>query len=93
MPALVYFARPGGEGRPKPGYVELVIAAAREWRLPEDHIVSLRGLAGRARARRRRAQARGIQMSRPAKLIRHVVIRGRVQGVGFRAFVEEQAAP
>ena len=23
-PALVYFARPGGEGRPKPGYIELV---------------------------------------------------------------------
>jgi hypothetical protein len=28
-PALVYFARPAAEGRPKPGYIELVVAAAR----------------------------------------------------------------
>ena len=41
MPALVYFARPRGEGRPKPGYIELVIAAAREWDLPPRHIRSL----------------------------------------------------
>lgn len=41
VPALVYIARPGGEGRPKPGYIELVIAAAREWDLPEDYIRSL----------------------------------------------------
>ncbi len=40
-PALVYFARPGGEGRPKPGYLELVLAAAREWDLPEPYIRSL----------------------------------------------------
>ena len=41
MPALVYYARPRGEGRPKPGYIELVIAAAREWNLPPRHIRSL----------------------------------------------------
>jgi hypothetical protein len=41
MPALVYFARPRGEGRPKPGYIELVIAAAREWDLPPRHIRAL----------------------------------------------------
>jgi AIG2-like family len=41
MPALVYFARPRGEGRPKPGYIELVVAAAREWNLPPRHIRSL----------------------------------------------------
>ena len=40
-PALVYFARASGEGRPKPGYVELVVAAAREWDLPLRHIRSL----------------------------------------------------
>lgn len=40
-PALVYFARPGGEGRPKPNYMELVVAAAREWRLPPDYIAGL----------------------------------------------------
>jgi len=41
VPALVYFARPRGEGRPKPGYIELVIAAAREWSLPEDYVRAL----------------------------------------------------
>jgi hypothetical protein len=41
MLALVYFARPRGEGRPKPGYIELVIAAAREWNLPPRHIRAL----------------------------------------------------
>lgn len=39
--ALVYYARPRGEGRPRPGYIELVIAAAQEWRLPEDYVRSL----------------------------------------------------
>jgi hypothetical protein len=39
--ALVYVARPGAEGRPKPGYMELVIAAAREWELPVDHLAAL----------------------------------------------------
>ena len=41
--ALVYLARPGGLGRPKPGYMELVIAAAREWNLPADYIAALQG--------------------------------------------------
>jgi hypothetical protein len=39
--ALVYLARPSEEGRPKPGYMELVIAAAREWNLPAAYIRSL----------------------------------------------------
>ncbi len=30
-------------------------------------------------------------MSEEATIIRHVVVRGRVQGVGFRAFVEHHA--
>jgi hypothetical protein len=41
MPALVYLGRWRGEGRPKPGYMELVVAAAREWQLPEAYIRSL----------------------------------------------------
>jgi hypothetical protein len=45
VPALIYFARPGREGRPKPGYIELVIKAAREWSLPEDYIASLQHCA------------------------------------------------
>jgi hypothetical protein len=40
--ALVYVARPRGLGRPKSGYMELVIAAALEWKLPAGHIASLR---------------------------------------------------
>ena len=58
MPALVYFARPGGEGRPKPGYIELVIAAAREWDLPDAYIRALEGC--RVGAAARRADARKI---------------------------------
>jgi gamma-glutamylcyclotransferase (GGCT)/AIG2-like uncharacterized protein YtfP len=45
MPALVYFARPRGEGRPKSGYIELVLAAAREWQLPASYIRSLEACA------------------------------------------------
>ena len=41
VPALVYLARPSGEGRPKPGYIELVVAAAREWQLPAGYIDGL----------------------------------------------------
>ena len=44
-PCLVYFARPGTEGRPKSGYIELVLAAAREWDLPAAYIHWLEGFA------------------------------------------------
>ena len=40
--ALVYLARPGDTGRAKAGYMELVIAAALEWQLPQAYIASLR---------------------------------------------------
>jgi acylphosphatase len=30
-------------------------------------------------------------MSEPVRIVRHVMFRGRVQGVGFRAFVEDMA--
>jgi hypothetical protein len=36
--ALVYLARPTGEGRPKPGYMELVISAARQWELHGGYV-------------------------------------------------------
>ncbi len=42
-PALVYLARPHGEGRAKAGYMELVVAAAREWKFPPSYIASLEG--------------------------------------------------
>ena len=39
--ALVYLARPSGLGRPRRGYIELVVAAAREWGLPEPYVATL----------------------------------------------------
>jgi len=39
--ALVYIARRQGEGVPRPGYIPLVVEAAREWRLPEPYIRSV----------------------------------------------------
>ena len=41
--ALVYLGRPRPLGRAKIGYMELVIQAALEWRLPELYIDALRG--------------------------------------------------
>jgi hypothetical protein len=39
--ALVYLGRGHAGGKPKPGYQELVVAAAQEWALPEAHIRAL----------------------------------------------------
>ena len=41
LPALVYILRRSGKGRPRPGYIHLVVEAARDWGLPEDHIDAL----------------------------------------------------
>jgi cation transport regulator ChaC len=40
--ALVYVGRRAAEGRAKPGYMELVIAAAEEWKMPDRHIAVLK---------------------------------------------------
>jgi hypothetical protein len=40
--ALVYVARARPRGIPRPGYMEIVIAAARECGLPADYVASLR---------------------------------------------------
>jgi len=37
----VYIARRQGEGTPRPGYIPLVVEAAREWQLPEIYIRSI----------------------------------------------------
>jgi len=55
--ALVYVAREVAReraaGRPKPGYQDLVVAAARAWNLPEDYVGKLaRWAPGRAGAPR-----------------------------------------
>jgi gamma-glutamylcyclotransferase (GGCT)/AIG2-like uncharacterized protein YtfP len=39
--ALVYIASKAGEGRARPGYMHLVVAAAREWQLPQSYVRSL----------------------------------------------------
>jgi AIG2-like family len=40
--SLVYVARPRAPGRPKAGYMELVLAAAQTWKLPPAYITSLK---------------------------------------------------
>ena len=77
---------------PKPGYMELVVAAAREWNLPPDYIASLqRWLPARALG----AGARkfwGVRMDVIRRfVVRRIIICGRVQGVGFRAWTELMA--
>jgi len=39
--ALVYIARPCGHGKPKPGYLELVTAAARAWDFPQSYVCEI----------------------------------------------------
>ena len=36
--ALFYIARRRGEGRPRPGYMNVVIEAARDWKMPERQL-------------------------------------------------------
>lgn len=38
VPALIYLLRRRGPGRPHPGYIESIAAAAREWALPERYV-------------------------------------------------------
>jgi hypothetical protein len=42
LPALVYILRRPGHGTPRPGYVHLVIEAARDWGLPDRYVAALR---------------------------------------------------
>ena len=41
VPAMIYLLRRRTPGRPKPGYVEVIAASARGWRLPERYIRSV----------------------------------------------------
>jgi len=40
-PALVYLAPERGGGKARPGYQELVVAAARDWQLPASYVTRL----------------------------------------------------
>jgi len=48
--ALTYVARTRHAGRPRPGYQSLVVAAARDWNLPEDYVGGLARLLSRFRS-------------------------------------------
>jgi len=39
--AIVYIARWEGAGTPRPGYIGLVVDAARDWKLPERYVRSV----------------------------------------------------
>jgi hypothetical protein len=41
VPAMIYLLRRRKPGQPKPGYVEMIAAAARDWHLPEPYIRSV----------------------------------------------------
>ena len=40
--ALIYLGHTGAEGHARPGYMDVVLDAAREWELPADYIEQLR---------------------------------------------------
>jgi hypothetical protein len=41
LSAMVYLLRRSAAGRPRPGYVEMIAAAARDWQLPEEYVRSV----------------------------------------------------
>jgi len=41
VPAMVYLLRRRSPGQPKPGYIELIAASARDWNLPERYVRSV----------------------------------------------------
>jgi hypothetical protein len=41
VPAMIYLLRRRVAGRPRPGFIEMIAAAARGWRLPERYIRSV----------------------------------------------------
>ena len=65
QPALVYIAVRQGEGTPRPGYMAIVVAAARDWATAgalyslADALVAF-GLAGRPGERHRRCRMKGL---------------------------------
>jgi Gamma-glutamyl cyclotransferase, AIG2-like len=45
LPAMIYLLRRRATGRPKRGYIEMIAAFARDWKLPEDHVRSVERLS------------------------------------------------
>jgi gamma-glutamylcyclotransferase (GGCT)/AIG2-like uncharacterized protein YtfP len=52
--ALLYLGRRPGQGRPRRDYLQSVIAAARDWKLPPGYIARLERCAARATAGERK---------------------------------------
>jgi hypothetical protein len=46
VPVLIYILRRQVRGRPKPGYVEMIAASARSWKLPERYVRSIECWSG-----------------------------------------------
>jgi hypothetical protein len=46
LPAMIYLLRRKAPGRPRLGYVEMIAASARIWKLPERYIQSIERLRG-----------------------------------------------
>jgi soluble lytic murein transglycosylase-like protein len=42
---MIYRLRRRSAGRPKPGYVEMIAASARAWKLPEAYVRSVERLS------------------------------------------------
>jgi len=86
--ALIYLATRPGTGRARPGYISLVVDAARDWGFPESYVRSLKqwSPSGWRGARLRDTGEVGTamlhesnRMNATAQTICHLVIRGQVQ--------------
>ena len=97
--ALVFVATRPGLGRARPGYISLVVDAARDWEFPESYVRSLkrwspsgwRGARVKDTGEVGAVVSGGSGMIEALQTIRHLIVRGRVQGVGYRAWTEETA--
>ncbi len=86
---------PAARAAPSPATWSSSIAAAREWELPDAPISARceRWLPPRAKGNPSvfKGPSHKTRRIRMSDLIRHVIARGRVQGVGYRAFVADEA--
>jgi gamma-glutamylcyclotransferase (GGCT)/AIG2-like uncharacterized protein YtfP len=55
-PALVYLGEEQRSGLPRAGYLEAILAAARQWALPEDYVMALSRHGGETTPSMRRAR-------------------------------------
>jgi gamma-glutamylcyclotransferase (GGCT)/AIG2-like uncharacterized protein YtfP len=75
--ALIYVARNRAFGQPQPGYIETVVAAARDAGLPDDYLREIAALAPQAGSRAPPAPARPVRPLWPSPLARDAAPRSR----------------